>query len=84
MLVTGPGRWQLSEAPVFQLFAPPVEARINASKYKKILQTLFRVLVSSQGEYLFKQNQCQGIFIHMSYSSQCACINLVVDVVNWY
>lgn len=23
MLVTGPGRWQFSEAPVFQLFVPP-------------------------------------------------------------
>jgi hypothetical protein len=35
MLVTGPGRWQLSEAPVFQLFEPPMEARMYASKYIK-------------------------------------------------
>lgn len=34
MLVTGPGRWQLSEAPVFQLFAPPVKARMDVSRYK--------------------------------------------------
>ena len=34
MLVTGPGRWRLSEAPVFQLFAPPVKARMDASRYK--------------------------------------------------
>lgn len=47
MLVTGPGRWKLSEAPVFQLFAPPMEARMDENGYKKIPQTLFRMLVSS-------------------------------------
>lgn len=60
MLVTGPGRWELSEAPVFQLFAPPVEARMNASKYKKIAQTLFRMLVSSQVEYLLNKISAKG------------------------
>lgn len=35
MLVTGPGRWKLSEAPVFQLLAPPMEAKVDVSRYKK-------------------------------------------------
>lgn len=36
MLVTGPGRWQLSEAHVFQLFAPSMGARMDMSIYKTL------------------------------------------------
>lgn len=35
MLVTDPGRWKLSEAPVFKLFALLMEARMDVRRCKK-------------------------------------------------
>lgn len=71
MLVTGPGRWQLSEAPVFQLFAPlwrpewmQVDIKNSTNSVQDVSEQPSRILVQTK-------SVPRDIYINMCHILPC-------------